>query len=208
MPTIFNIANAHQLQQGVKAAGEEIANSRCVVIPTDTVYGIACCAFDPQAVDLLLSIKGRGRDIPPPVLVSGTAMFEAMAGELSPLERKIVRGFMPGGLTLVTVSSATLAPSVCWQDGTIALRIPKHPIIQNFLKETGPLAVSSANKHKQMPAETAQQAADQLGQDVNIILDGGSLNGASSTIVDARGGEVKILRAGCIHQQKIFDFLT
>ena len=196
---LFDCSRAAERDRGVQAAIEAVQRGDLVVMPTDTVYGIGADAFKAWSVTALQNAKGRGRAVPPPVLVGSRATVDGLVFNLTPAARELMEAFWPGGLTIVVEH----APSLQWdlgdKSGTVALRMPLHPIALEVLRETGPMAVSSANKHGQPTAGTAVEARDQLGYAVSIYLDGGSLaSSAPSTIVDLTGDVPQLLRAGAI----------
>jgi tRNA threonylcarbamoyl adenosine modification protein (Sua5/YciO/YrdC/YwlC family) len=183
----------------IEAAAQSIAAGQLVVLPTDTVYGVGADAFDATAVASLLAAKGRGRDMPVPVLVGSWTTIQGLVMHVDERTWQLVEAFWPGGLTLVVEH----APSLNWDlgdaRGTVALRMPLHPVAIELLEATGPLAVSSANVSGRPPALTAAEARDQLGEAVAVYLDGGpSTTGVASTIVDVTGEVPKILRAGAV----------
>ena len=158
------------------------------MLPTDTVYGIGADAFDRNAVTDLLLAKGRGRDMPPPVLVGSVRAGIALIDDLGTYGRDLISEFWPGGLTLVCRATPTLNWDLGDTKGTVAVRMPLHPVALELLKETGPLAVSSANRSGQPPATTAADAEEQLGESVSVYLDGGPVREPlASTIVDLTG---------------------
>lgn len=176
-----------------------VGSGQLVVLPTDTVYGIGADAFDATAVADLLRAKGRGRDMPVPVLVGSWSTLEGLVIDVSDRMRSLVEAFWPGGLTLVVEH----APSLSWDlgdaQGTVAVRMPLHPVAIELLESTGPMAVSSANRSGSPPALTAEQARQQLGDDVAVYLDGGpAATGVASTIVDLTGERPKVLRMGAV----------
>jgi L-threonylcarbamoyladenylate synthase len=192
----------------MRLARQAVGRGEVVVIPTDTVYGIAADAFNPEAVQRLLDAKGRGRDAPPPVLIPGQSTLDALADFVPDVVRRLVDEFWPGGLTVILVAQPSLVWDLGETRGTVALRMPANSYALELLAETGPLAVSSANKTGRPAAATAQEAAEQLGDVVSIFLDGGAAGGAASTIVDASrvtqaGGRVRIVREGAITRAQI-----
>jgi UDP-GlcNAc:undecaprenyl-phosphate GlcNAc-1-phosphate transferase len=144
-----------------------------VVIPTDTVYGIAADAFQPAAVERLLAAKGRGRQSPPPVLIPGIPTLEALAETVTDEVRRLTAEFWPGGLTVIVRARPTLEWDLGETRGTVALRMPSDKIALELLAETGPLAVSSANLTGEPAATTAAEAQGMLGDSVTVYLDGG-----------------------------------
>lgn len=183
----------------LSSAAHCVSSGQLVVLPTDTVYGIGADAFDPVAVADLLAAKGRGRDMPVPVLVGSWSTIDGLVSHVSDQARALIEAFWPGGLTLVV----THAPSLDWDlgdaRGTVAVRMPLHPVAIELLEATGPMAVSSANRSGQPAATTAEQARAQLGDDVALYLDGGPAQaGVASTIVDVTAEVPRVLRAGAV----------
>jgi tRNA threonylcarbamoyl adenosine modification protein (Sua5/YciO/YrdC/YwlC family) len=172
-----------------------------VVLPTDTVYGIGADAFAPKAVAALLAGKGRGRQMPPPVLVAGPGTVDGLCTDVSDDARRLMTAFWPGALTIILRAAPSLAWDLGETKGTVAVRMPDHPAALALLARTGPLAVSSANVTGSPAARTADEARDQLGETVALYLDGGSApGGVASTIVDATSGVVRVVRAGAIDE--------
>jgi tRNA threonylcarbamoyl adenosine modification protein (Sua5/YciO/YrdC/YwlC family) len=183
----------------IRSAAFAVSNGELVVLPTDTVYGLGADAFDAPAVAELLRVKGRGRDMPVPVLVGSWNTIDGLVSVVDSRTRDLIEAFWPGGLTLVV----NHAPSLSWDlgdsGGTVAVRMPLHPVAIELLEETGPMAVSSANRHGQPAAQTAADARAQLGDDVAVYLEDGQVRGGvASTIVDVTGGRPQILRLGAI----------
>jgi tRNA threonylcarbamoyl adenosine modification protein (Sua5/YciO/YrdC/YwlC family) len=208
MARIYDCSVDTDLLTGMRLARQAVGRGEVVVIPTDTVYGIAADAFNPDAVQRLLDAKGRGRDAPPPVLIPGQSTLDALADFVPDVVRRLVDEFWPGGLTVILVAQPSLVWDLGETRGTVALRMPANSYALELLAETGPLAVSSANRTGQPAAATAQEAVDQLGESVDVFLDGGAAGGAASTIVDASrvtqaGGRVRIVREGAITRAQI-----
>jgi tRNA threonylcarbamoyl adenosine modification protein (Sua5/YciO/YrdC/YwlC family) len=208
MSARFDCADPAQLLQGLAEAEAALRRGELVVMPTDTVYGIAAEAFDPVAVDGLLKAKGRGRDMPPPVLVGTVRAAMALVMDLGDVGKDLIDEFWPGGLTIVCRSSPTLVWDLGETKGTVAVRMPLHQIALDLLKRTGPLAVSSANVSGRPPATTADQAMAQLGDSVAVYLDGGSCAGeVPSTIVDLTGSVPRLLRRGVIPVERLREVI-
>ena len=170
-----------------------------VVLPTDTVYGLAAAAFPPAAVQALLDAKGRGRQMPPPVLMPDVRTLDGLARDVPDAARALAEAFWPGALTIIVNAQPSLAWDLGETHGTVALRVPDNPLALALLRRTGPLAVSSANRTGRPSAVTAQDAADQLGDAVPVVLDGGPTPGpVPSTIVDATGDRLRVVRLGAI----------
>jgi len=210
MATIHDCSNPDELLTGMRLARVAIGRGDLVVLPTDTVYGVAADAFNPAAVQRLLDAKGRTRQSPPPVLIPGIPTLDALASEVPDQVRALVSEFWPGGLTVILPARDSLQWDLGETGGTVALRMPDNRVALELLSETGPLAVSSANLTGEPAAETAAAAEAMLGDSVAVYLDGGSGGAAGSTIVDAtgllkEGGELKIVRQGVISAEAIAE---
>jgi L-threonylcarbamoyladenylate synthase len=195
----YDMAEPVERATGLDVAGSAVRRGDLVVLPTDTVYGLGTDAFQPDAVAKLLETKGRGRDMPVPVLVGSPRTLPGIATNLSPSAHSLIEAFWPGGLTLVCAVQPTLQWDLGETRGTVAVRMPLHPVAIELLTATGPMAVSSANRSGMAPATTLDEAIEQLGDDVSVYLDGGP-SGAPvpSTIVDVTGDVPRLLRAGAV----------
>ncbi|HZK04907.1 MAG TPA: L-threonylcarbamoyladenylate synthase [Actinomycetaceae bacterium] len=185
--------------RALDAAVRTLERGGLVVLPTDTVYGIGVDAFSPEAVQRLLSAKGRGRQMPPPVLVSGLAVLDALAAEIRPEVRALVERFWPGALTVILRAQPSLKWDLGETDGTVALRMPDHPIALALVERWGPMAVTSANISGRPAAQEAATAEGYFGAAVAVYLDGGPTPGlVPSTIVDATSVPMRIVRPGVL----------
>ncbi len=199
MSARYDCADEAQRSEGLGAAATALRIGELVVLPTDTVYGVGADAFHPAAVASLLAAKGRGREMPPPVLVGTVRAASALIEDFGAYGHDLIEEFWPGGLTLVCRASRTLNWDLGDTRGTVAVRMPLHPVALELLKETGPLAVSSANRSGSPPAVTADQAQRELGDVVSVYLDGGPCPGdVPSTIVDLTGPTPRLLRPGVV----------
>jgi L-threonylcarbamoyladenylate synthase len=195
-------------EEAVSEATLAVQRGDLVVIPTDTVYGIGADAFDAEAVRALLAAKGRGRSMPPPVLVSATTTIDALTTDLPGYARALIDAFWPGPLTLVCRQQPSLQWDLGDTRGTVAVRMPDHDLALAVLERTGPLAVSSANKSGSAAAVNATQAVEQLGQDVAVVVDGGPVTGGeASTIVDVTGSQGRVLRSGALSLERLNEVL-
>ena len=195
-------------EAAVEAASLAVRHGKLVVLPTDTVYGIGADAFNRDAVADLLAAKGRGRDMPPPVLVSAATTLDALAVGVPGWARALVEAFWPGPLTLVLRQQASLQWDLGETQGTVAVRMPDHPVALAILERTGPLAVSSANRTGRPPARDGDEAEKMLGDHVAVIVDAGpALGGEPSTIVDATSAQGRILRRGALGIHQLNDVL-
>lgn len=190
--------------RGIADAASCLRRGEVVVLPTDTVYGIAADAFTPSAVQKLLSTKRRGREMPPPVLVGSVRAATALIEDLGPYGQDLIDEFWPGALTIICQANPNLSWNLGETRGTVAVRMPLHELALELLKETGPLAVSSANLSGAPAARTAAEAEEMLGESVAVYLDGGPAgDGKASSIVDLTGSLPKLMRRGAIREDKI-----
>lgn len=185
--------------EALAAAVETVRTGDCLVLPTDTVYGIGADAFSPQAVRVLLAAKGRGRSMPPPVLIGSQRVMSALADTIDEQAHRLAESFWPGALTLILHAQPSLAWDLGETRGTVALRMPADDLALELLTQTGPLAVSSANRTSMAAATTAEQAQQMLGESVELYLDDGprQTTGAS-TIVDCTVSPLRVVRQGAI----------
>ena len=209
MSDLLDCTDPNTRPLAIAAAARAVSAGSVVVLPTDTLYGIGADAFNPEAVTTLLAAKGRGRDMPVPVLVGSWHTIEGLVSAVPGQVRDLVEAFWPGALTLVVDH----APSLTWDlgdaRGTVAIRMPLHPVALDLLAQTGPMAVSSANITSMPPAVTAQQAYEQLGESVAVYLDGGEAPaGRPSTIVDLTGPAPVLLRAGAVSVEQLREVIA
>jgi len=219
MTRIYDCSVDEERSTGMRLARSAIGRGALVVIPTDTVYGVAADAFNPEAVQKLLDAKGRDRQSPPPVLIPGIPTLDALAQDIPEPVRALVAEFWPGGLTVVLTAQSSLVWDLGETRGTVALRMPRNQVALDLLAETGPLAVSSANTSGLPSAIDVIGAEEMLGISVAVYLDGGvagldyepigdRAGDTSSTIVDAtgfatNGGKIVIVRNGVISRAAI-----
>ncbi len=209
MGHIVNATNGADRKRAIEQAVQAVQSGRLVVLPTDTLYGIGCDAFNNEAVRNLLRAKHRGPDMPVPVLVGSWTTIQGLVQNYTFEMRKLVEAFWPGGLSIVVPQ----APSLPWNlgdaNGTVMLRMPLHPVAIALLEQTGPMAVSSANISGQPPATNVTMAQDQLGDDVALYIDGGEATiGEASTIVDLSGRRPRMLREGAISAERVAEVLN
>ena len=178
------------------------------MLPTDTVYGVGADAFSPEAVAAVLAAKGRGREMPPPVLVPSPRTVDGLATAVPDWARDLIAELWPGPLTLVFHAPASLMWDLGDTNGTVALRMPEDDIALAVLTEVGPMAVTSANLTGSPAATTVLEAAAQLGGAVSVYLDGGpSRGGAASTIVDCTTESPTVLREGAVSAERLQEIL-
>lgn len=218
MERIYDCSLDTDLLTGMRLAKVAIGHKDLVVVPTDTVYGLACDAFSHEGVQKLLAAKGRDRQSPPPVLIGNASALDGLAQDIPALAHKLAETFWPGALTMILKAQPSLTWDLGETKGTVALRMPDHKIALALLQETGPLAVSSANLTGEPAAITCQQAEGYLGSKVKVYLDGGSSpKGEASTILDMTDlvdaiedsgeqkttGKARIVRRGALSIDKL-----
>jgi L-threonylcarbamoyladenylate synthase len=203
---LYDCGLPDERERGIAAAVEAVQRGDLIVLPTDTVYGIGADAFKDWAVTSLQNAKGRGRDHPPPVLVGSRHTVDGLVYSVPATARDLMEAFWPGALTIVMEHAASLQWDLGDTGGTVAVRMPLHPVALEVLREVGPMAVSSANKHGQPAAVTAHDAREQLGYAVSVYLEAGACpDPVASTIVDMTSERPRILRAGAIPVEKLRD---
>ena len=177
----------------------ELNGGRVLVVPTDTVYGIGCDASNPDAVNAVLAAKGRGRQMPPPVLVASVDAIDSLCVDVPDYARALARAFWPGGLTLILRARPDLGWDLGETGGTIGVRMPNQDALLTLLRDFGPMAVTSANLTGHPPATSVQQAIGYFGTSVAAYLDGGPTRGTTaSSIVDCAHGDPRVIRLGTI----------
>ena len=203
---LYDCRTVADRDRGVAAAVEAAGSGELVVLPTDTVYGIGADAFTPHAIANLHTARGADRRVPPPVLVGSRHTLDGLVYALPKAARDLADAFWPGALTLLVEHSPSLQWDLGETGGVVAVRMPLHPVALEVLREVGPMAVSSANKHGQPAATTAEEARAQLEYSVRIYLEAGPCpEPVPSTIVDVTGDVPRIVRPGAIPWEKLRD---
>jgi len=193
--------------KNILTASETVRRGGLVVYPTETVYGLGCDPHNVGAVERIFEVKGA-REKPLPILASDIEHVEKIA-YLSEKASRVADRFWPGPLTLVLPKTTILPGIVTSSLDSVGVRIPKHDIaIQLVHLSNGLLVGTSANKTGEKTPRTAQEAADQIGDDVDMILDGGPASfGLPSTIIDLTSERPRILREGPISMNEILRVL-
>ncbi|QKW38764.1 threonylcarbamoyl-AMP synthase [Actinomadura sp. NAK00032] len=200
----YDCSEPMERTRGIAEAVSAVRRGELIVLPTDTVYGVGADAFVAPAVTKLLEAKGRGREMPPPVLVGSVRAATALVDDLGVYGQDLIDEFWPGALTLVCRANPNLMWDLGETKGTVAVRMPMHELAVELLKETGPLAVSSANLSGQPAARNIDEAEKMLGDSISVYLDGGVSGHADpSTILDLTGPVPRLLRAGAVPVDKI-----
>lgn len=184
----------------IERAAEVLSAGGVVVLPTDTVYGLAVLARLPGLAERLFALKRRPPEVAVPVLVADLDQARALAGDdLPDVARRLMERFWPGGLTVVVPRRPELRLELGGHDDdTVGLRLPAHPVPVALAARVGPLAVTSANLHGRPTPESAPGVIAQLGDGPDLVLDAGPCTGAASTVVSCVGDEVRVLREGTV----------
>lgn len=178
-----------------------------MVLPTDTVYGVGADAFDPAAVSRLLAAKGRGRNMPPPVLIGDVGALDALLTGIPTWLRTMLDALWPGALTVIGHAQPSLTWDLGDTHGTVAVRVPDDARARALLVRSGPLAVSSANLSGEPAATTIEDAQRMLGDSVEVYLDGGpTASSTPSTMLDITGTAPRVLRRGAVDLATLHRF--
>ena len=198
------MADPVERARGLDLATATVRRGELVVLPTDTVYGAGADAFSTEAVARLRESKGRPGGTPVPVLIGAPATLDGIAADVGADARELVAAFWPGPLTLLCRAQPSLRWDVGATGGTVAVRMPLHPVAIELLTRTGPMAVGTAARGDLPAAATCEQALAQLGDSVRVYLDGGpSLRGRPSTVVDATGEVLRLVREGVLDLDRV-----
>ncbi len=201
---VYDCSDPEARAAGLDAAFAAIRDGRLVLLPTDTVYGVAADAFRPDAVTGLLAAKNRGRAMPVPVLIAEASTLSGLVLDVPAVATRLALEFWPGGLTLVLEHAPSLAWDLGDAQGTVAIRLPDDEVARDLLRRTGPLAVSSANRSGRPAATTADGAVEQLGTHAAVVLDDGPRTGTVvSTIVDCTAATPRLLRVGAVPVERV-----
>jgi L-threonylcarbamoyladenylate synthase len=185
----------------LRRASDALRAGRLVVIPTDTVYGVAALPTVPGAVSAIFAAKARKPDKPLPVLAAGPGDLEGIV-VMDDRARRLADRYWPGPLTLVLPRARSFEHSLGAERDTVAVRVPARADALRLLADTGPLAVTSANRSGAPAALTVQDAREALGDSVHTYLDGGPLRGAPSTILSLAGSP-RVLRVGALEPEEV-----
>lgn len=192
----------------LEAVAQAITADQPIVFPTDTVYGIGGNPASRVAVDAVLAAKGRGRQMPPPVLLANPQQVEIVAKNVPDVAYRLMEAFWPGPLTLILSTGQGVKYDLGNLPDTIAVRMPDHPVALQILERTGPLAVTSANLTGQPPATDCAQAVEYFGNQVALYFDGGATAGNVPSTIVSCVDEVKILRLGKLTETEIFEVVN
>jgi L-threonylcarbamoyladenylate synthase len=190
--TILKTSQPETLSQAIR----QVQAGKVIVIPTDTVYGLGCSLFNPDGISRMYSMKGRDSAKAIAVLLADPDQIDQVTLNLDERAKRLAEVFWPGALTLV-VNKNPAIPEILSSLPTVGIRIPDDNFTRALIRAVGPMAVTSANLAGQASSTTVQEALDQLGEQVEVYVDGGKTpGGMSSTVVDCTGAEPVVLREG------------
>ncbi len=210
MPTEINIDPLFPEPDAVREVAGAIARGAVVVYPTDTLYGLGASAHDIAAVTRICRLKGRRHDQPMSVIAADGAQVDRDVGHLSSLGRRLAARWWPGALTLVIDAHTHLAQPCRGAGGSVAVRVPDHAIARALARVARtPLVATSANRSGMAPIARPSELDAAVRRAVDLIVDAGPVaGGAASTIVDARGPTVTLLRAGAVAWDRVLESLS
>jgi L-threonylcarbamoyladenylate synthase len=173
-----------------------IQSGGVLAVPTDSYYALAVGAFQPTALKRLQAIKGDRDNKPFPLLIGDTSQLDHLVDKVPEIAKTLMQQFWPGLLTLVLKATTPLSPTLMSEQGTIGVRQPNDSRICEFLKQTGPLTGTSANRSGQPPAQSVEEVMQQLESDIDLVLDGGQTPGGQPSTVLQVEPELRLIRQG------------
>ena len=198
-----------EIEKQIKRAVTILRQSGLVAYPTDTVYGLGACMTDIAAVDRIFQVKGRPKGMALPVLLADQAQIEQIVTSVPPAAQLLADAFFPGALTIILPKSDTVPDIITGGGKTVAFRIPNHPVPIALIKQLGkPIVGTSANLSGLNSALTAAEVIKQIGDKIDMVIDGGRCpGGIESTVVDLSGVKPVIRRQGAISIEKLRNIL-
>jgi L-threonylcarbamoyladenylate synthase len=192
------------IQEQISSGISVLKQGGLVAFPTDTVYGLGASCAIPRAVERIYEAKERSENLALPLLLAEPSRINEVASYVSPLAWLLVRKFLPGALTLVLPASKSVSRVITGGGKTVAVRIPAHPLVIALIQGVGsPIIGTSANLSDQPSALTADEVYSQLGDKIDLVIDGGRCLGRESTIIDVTGEVPRVLREGAISREEL-----
>jgi len=198
-----------EIENQIKQAVAILKQSGLVAYPTDTVYGLGACMTDIAAVERIFQVKGRPKGMALPVLLADQAQIEQIVTSVPPAAQLLADAFFPGALTIILPKSDVVPDIITGGGKTVAFRIPNHPVPIALIKQLGkPIVGTSANLSGLDSALTAAEVIKQIGDKIDMVIDGGRCpGGIESTVVDLSGVKPVIRRQGAISIEKLRNIL-
>ncbi len=208
MPEINDLSS--DILEQVKKCSAILRAGGIAAYPTDTVYGLGADVHNDKAVNKIFTVKLRPLNLPLPVLISDMSQLNVLTADIPPLARRLMAEFWPGGLTLIFDRARDFNSVALSGSNKVAVRMPGHTVTLRLIKEAGcPIVGTSANQHGLPSVLTAAEVREQLGSEIDFILDGGTCpGGVESTVVDITVNPPVILRKGAIPEKEILDMIN
>ena len=210
MPSqIIKVQKEEDIAAGLKRAAGTLLSGGMVVVPTESFYGLAVDALDEKAIERLLAVKKRGGDHPILILIPSVDVLGQYAAHVPEAAKPLIKSFWPGGLTIVFHAGPRISPLLTAGSGKIGIRLSSHPIATGLAREAGvPITGTSANLSSQPPCVDADEVFQALGEEVDLILDGGeTAGGKGSTVLDVTVSPPTILREGMVEKERLKPFI-
>jgi tRNA threonylcarbamoyl adenosine modification protein (Sua5/YciO/YrdC/YwlC family) len=188
------------------AVAAALAAGGVVGLPTDTVYGIGCRPDDAGALARVYALKNRPEGMEVGLLAASADQLDPLV-EMTVEARRLAAAFWPGALSLVLSARGGSGLAVPRAGPTLMVRVPGHPLLRELLERTGPLAVTSANRHGEVACTTAAEVVERLGGELDAVLDGGPGDGRGSTIIDCTEDPPRVLRSGPVSFDQLLPHL-
>jgi L-threonylcarbamoyladenylate synthase len=197
------------LEKQIKKAISILKKGGVVAYPTDTVYGLGACMTDTAAVDRIFQVKGRPKGMALPVLLADKVQMESILTSVPLSARRLADEFFPGALTIILPKSNSVPDIITGGGRTVAFRIPDHRVPLALIKGLGkPIVGTSANLSGQPSALTAAEVQAQIGDKIDMVIDGGRCpGGIESTVIDLSGKKPVVRRQGAISIEKLRKIL-
>jgi L-threonylcarbamoyladenylate synthase len=196
--------------QALEKAITCIITGKTIAFPTETFYALGASAYSEAAIEKVFTLKGRDYSMPLPLIIEGDDMLREVAAEIPAIARSLIQAFWPGGLTLIFKASPKVPAILTAHTGTIALRQSSHPLARLLVAGARcPITATSANLSGNRSCSSAPQVAESLGNEVDLIIDGGQTEGLlPSTIIDLTVTPPRIVREGVISTERLQPFLA
>ena len=198
-----------ELEKQIIKAVSILKNGGVVAYPTDTVYGLGACMMDTKAVDRIFQVKGRPKGMALPVLLADRLQIAEIVTSVSPAAKRLADEFFPGALTIILPKSAVVPDIITGGGRTVAFRIPNHPVPLSLIKGLGkPIVGTSANLSGHPSTLTAEEVRFQIGDKIDMVIDGGKCpGGIESTVIDLSGEKPVVRRQGAISIERLRQIL-
>lgn len=202
------IVPASDAEHAVQAATAALRDGKLVVVPTDTSYALIADSFQPLTTRRVFDVKRRTRHVPLPVVIRSPRQAVGLVEGIPEPAERLMASYWPGPLTLVLPAAEGLTWDLGESRGTVMLRMPADELLTSLVQEIGPLVCTGANRAGMAVPRTAQDAMEQLGEGIAVVIDGGPCESALSTVVDVSGERIEVLREGAISEEDITDVAT